>query len=66
MASGAGSRLAPNPPPEEDRVSDRDQSEQPQVDPEPEYEPPRAEEIAGDDRAATASWVQTGFPVEVE
>jgi hypothetical protein len=28
--------------------------------PEPSYEPPRAEDIAGEERAATASWIATG------
>jgi len=43
-------------------VSQHDHPQTPESDPpEPEYEPPRAEEIVGEDRAATASWVQTGF-----
>jgi hypothetical protein len=29
---------------------------------EPEYEPPRAEEISSEDRAATAAWAATGQP----
>ena len=43
-------------------MSEHDQSQIPEPGaPEPEYEPPRAEDIAGEDRAATASWTQTGF-----
>jgi hypothetical protein len=44
-----------------------DDPQQPQTDaPEPEYEPPRAEDVAGPDRAATAAWVQTGFEPPAE
>jgi len=42
-------------------VSDDDRSQQPALaKPEPEYEPPRAEEIGGEDRAATAAWIASG------
>ena len=41
-------------------MSDNDRSQQlPPDAPEPEYEPPRAEEIGGEDRAATAAWIAT-------
>jgi hypothetical protein len=41
-------------------VSEHDHLQAPEPDaPEPTYEPPRAEDIAGEDRTATASWIQT-------
>jgi hypothetical protein len=41
-------------------VSENDQPQTPEPGaPEPEYEPPRAEDIAGEERAATASWIAT-------
>ena len=42
-------------------MTDDDRSQQPAPDaPEPAYEPPRAEEIGGEDRAATAAWITSG------
>ena len=42
-------------------MSEQDHPQMPDPDaPEPEYEPPRAEDIAGEERTATASWIQTG------
>ena len=42
-------------------MAEHDTPKQPEPDaPEPEYEPPRAEEVGGPDRAATASWIATG------
>lgn len=42
-------------------MSEHDNPQQPESNaPEPEYEPPRAEDVAGEDRAATASWISTG------
>jgi hypothetical protein len=41
-------------------VSEHDHPQTPDpAAPEPDYEPPRAEDIAGEERAATASWIQT-------
>ena len=41
-------------------MSEHDQPQTPEPGaPEPEYEPPRAEDIAGEERAATASWIAT-------
>jgi hypothetical protein len=41
-------------------VSEHDHPQTPDPNaPEPQYEPPRAEDIAGEERTATASWIAT-------
>jgi hypothetical protein len=48
-------------------VSDHDRPQTPEPGgPEPEYEPPRAEDIAGEERTATASWISTGDDDDID